>query len=69
MASVSLEFLEKRHVGYFILPVRENRGIAFARHGRAIALLLDAVYAKILEIERIPLVAIRAISVVHQNKL
>ena len=57
----------KRHVGLYILLVREIRGIAFARSGRTIALQLDAVDAKILEIERVPLVATREIGIAHQT--
>ena len=53
----------ERHVGLYILAVREIRGIAFARPGRAIALQLDAVHAKMLEIERVPLVATREIGI------
>ena len=43
------------------------RGIAFARPGRAIALQLDAVHAKILDIEQVPLVAIREIGIAHHT--
>ena len=50
IASVSLEFLKERHVGYYILHVRKILSIVFALRGRAIALQLDAVNAEILEI-------------------
>ena len=67
IGSVGFEFLKERHVGLYILPVREIRGIAYARPGRAIAFQLDAVHAKILEIERVPLVVTREIGIAHQT--
>ena len=67
IANVALEFLKERHVGLYILPVRKIRGIAFARPGRAIALQLDTVDAKILEFERVIMVATREIGIAHQS--
>ena len=49
------------------MPVREIRGITSARHRRAISLQLDVVNAKILEIERVPLVAAREVGVTNQT--
>ena len=66
IASVALEFVMERHLRFYILPVRESQCIAFARPGRAIALQLDAVHAKIFEIERIFLVATREIGIANQ---
>ena len=51
---------------FYILTVREIWGIALARPGCAIAFQLDAIHAKILEIERVPLVTTREIGVAHQ---
>ena len=59
--------MKKRRVGLYILPCREIWGIAFARPERAIALKLDAVDAKISEIERVPLVAAPEIGIAHQT--
>ena len=67
ISSVALELLEKRRVGFHILTVREIRSIALGQPWRAIALLLDAVHAKILVIERVSLVATREIGVVHET--
>ena len=61
IASVTLKLFKERHVGFCILPVREILGIAIARPGPGIALKLDAIYAKILEIKRVSLVANREI--------
>ena len=47
------------------MTVRKIRGIALGRPGRAIALQLDAVHAKIFVIEWISLVATREIAVAH----
>ena len=52
---------------FFILLVCEIRVIALARPGRAIALQLDAVHVKILEIERGFLEVTRKIGNAHQT--
>ena len=66
-----MHFLQKQS-DYFsndprILLCREIWGIAFARPGRAIALKLNAVHAKMLKIKRVPLVATHEIGIAHQT--
>ena len=65
--AVELELLEHRVVVYFILPIREIRGITLTWHRHVIALQVHAVQAEILEIERVFLLSIRVIGVAHQT--
>ena len=57
--------MKERHVRLYILPFHEIRGITLAQFGRAIAFQLNVVHAKILKIERVPLIATRVIGIAH----
>ena len=67
IASVALEFLNKRHVRHYILPVRKIISIAFVFPERAIALQLYAISATIFKINRVTLVATWEIGITHQT--
>jgi len=59
-------FLEQQVVSY-ICPSRPIRSVSLARHREPIAFELDTVHAKLLEIERVPLVPTGKILVVHES--